>query len=298
MSRRARRSTAIIMLVFVLSGGFLGGLSGCTTSPATGDTVPKFISDEQEISIGEEAAPQFAKEFGGEVDDPVLRSYVSRVGGQVAAVSDREMPYEFFLVRSDVPNAFALPGGKIFITAGLMRRMTNQRQLAAVLGHEVGHVADLHNIQGMQRQMGQSALVKVAQVLGGEKYGSVAGQVTQVVTSMKLLEYSRDQEHTADELGVRYMTRAGYNPRGMIELLGVLDRLSNEDKSTLDELFRTHPYSSDRIDNVRKHINAHDEYRRAFTGEPDPKVDEFRRMRRRLKDIKPPVKAPDNAREA
>jgi predicted Zn-dependent protease len=289
---------AIMMLVFVLSGGFVGGLTGCATSPATGETVPKFISDEQEIAIGEEAAPQFANEFGGEVDDPVLRRYVSRVGGQVAAVSDRDMPYEFYLVRSDVPNAFALPGGKIFITAGLMRRMTNQRQLAAVLGHEVGHVADMHNIQGMQRQMGQSALVKVAQVLGGEKYGSVAGQVTQVVTSMKLLEYSRDQEHTADRLGVRYMTRAGYNPRGMIELLSVLDRLSNEEKSKLGELFRTHPYSSDRIDNVREHIQANETYRRAFTNEPDPKADEFHRMRNRLKDIKPPVKPPDNAREA
>ena len=137
--------------------------AGCSTNPVTGQRELIFISPEQEIAMGNQAAPQFESEFGGKVPNAELQAYVQSVGGRVAQLSDRQMPYEFTLVSSQVPNAFALPGGKMFITAGLMGRMTNERQLAAVLGHEVGHVAARHNVKGMQRQIGASVLVQIAE---------------------------------------------------------------------------------------------------------------------------------------
>ena len=111
----------------------LVGLLAAPALSVTGGCGGRLISTEQEIAMGQDAAPQFAEEFGGRVDDAALQQYVTDVGMSVARKCDRELPYEFILVRSEQPNAFALPGGKIFLTAGLMDRMTNERQMAAVL---------------------------------------------------------------------------------------------------------------------------------------------------------------------
>jgi predicted Zn-dependent protease len=197
------------------------------------------------------------------------------------------MPYEFTLVRSDVPNAFALPGGKIFITAGLMGIMENERELAAVLGHEVGHVAAQHNVDRMQKQMGAQVLIEVVQKIGGPDYGQAAGAATEVAATMAMLSYSRGDELWADKLGIRYMEKAGYNPYGMVELLTHLGELDESEKSTVGELFRTHPYGEDRVEQARTIIR--DEHPRYSPDQPDPHREDFLHMRNRLKSKVPGV---------
>ena len=145
-----------LMLALMLTLGLsLGGPVACMTSPATGDRVFAFMDEEQEIRVGEEAEPQFLAEFGGELPSPEVVGYVRSMGQELASVSERtELPWTFHVLNSPVINAFALPGGKVFISRGLLEKMDNAAQLAGVLGHEVGHVTDLHMPQRMAQQMG------------------------------------------------------------------------------------------------------------------------------------------------
>ena len=272
-----RQMTTQTMAVAALLGAS-AILGGCSTNPVTGRRELSLISTSQEISMGAEAAPEFEKEFGGRVENAELQSYVQEVGGRVAAVSDREMPYEFVLVRSKVPNAFALPGGKIFITAGLMSRMTNERQLAAVLGHEAGHVAAKHNVNGLQRQMGAAVLVQVAGMILSGTEGQVAQGAAKIVAGMATMKYGRDDEYQADQLGIKYMARAGYNPWGMVELLNVLKSLSDSEGSTLTEMFQTHPLTDKRISEAEDSVKDKDEYDRFSRKDKDPNEQRFRRM--------------------
>ena len=267
----------------------LAGLAapGCSTNPVTGKRQLILISRDQEIAMGEEASGQFEEQFGGKVPDEQLLQYVRTVGGKVAAHSDRPMPYEFTLVSSDVPNAFALPGGKVFITAGLLRRMTNERQLAAVLGHEIGHVAARHNVAGMQRQTSAAILVEIAAALAGQDKAEATKAVGEVVAGMASMKYSRDDEYQADQIGVRYMARAGYNPWGMVELLDVLYSLHESEPGSLEEMFQTHPLTSKRIEAAKSTITDDEQYSRFKATEPDAQTGLFLQMRKRL----PPVVA-------
>jgi predicted Zn-dependent protease len=250
---------------------------GCVTNPATGGTDVVFISEGQEVAMGREAAPQFEKEFGGQVTDPTLQSYVKGIGLRVAAVSDRKMEYDYTLVASKVPNAFALPGGKIFLTAGLMARMTNERQLAAVLGHETAHVSALHNVKGMQNQIGAEVLVGLGTKIAGG--GDITQSVGKVVGTMATLKYSRNYEYEADKYGIKYMALSGYNPYGMVELLTVLLNLSQEG-SSLGEMFASHPLSSKRVDEARQIIEENHPAARAT--DRDPGEARFQQMRKLL----------------
>ena len=261
------------IVLLLLSVGTIA--AGCSTNPTTGKRHIIIISQQQEIAMGSEAAPEFEKEFGGKVPNQQLQDYVRSVGMKLAGVSDRARPYEYTLVSSDVPNAFALPGGKIFITAGLMSRMENERELAAVLAHETAHVAAQHNVLGMQRQMGASVLAELAgMVIGGDK-GKAAQAAAQIVTGVASLKYSRDDEYEADKYGIKYMQRAGYNPYGMVELLTTLKNLSESEGGTLTEMFQTHPLTQKRIDQARGVITA--EYPKYSPDKRDPRAAVFRR---------------------
>jgi len=265
---------------FVALGILLALTAGCSVNPATGERELILIDTAQEIAIGNEAAPQFVEEFDGLVANAALQKYVAGVGASIAAVADREMPYRYALLASDTPNAFALPGGKIYVTAGLMRRMTNERQLAAVLGHETGHVVHRHNVKGIQQQMGAQVLVELAQKILGGQEGQAAGAAAQVVAGMANLKYSRTYEYQADALGVRYMAKAGYNPYGMVELLTVLLKMSESEPGSLEEMFQTHPLTSKRIEEVQGIIK--DQHAGASPSRPDPKAGQFLEMRKLL----------------
>jgi predicted Zn-dependent protease len=124
--------------------------AGCTVNPVTGKRELIVIPESQEIAMGKQAVPGFITQFEGEVPDQALQAYVQEIGQKMAVVSDRPgLPYKYRLVKSKIPNAFALPGGEIFVTAGLMALMDNERELAAVLGHETGHCCALHGVKGM-----------------------------------------------------------------------------------------------------------------------------------------------------
>jgi len=256
------------------------GVAGCTRNPATGKRQLILISRDQEIAMGNQAAGEFEKEFGGKVPNSRLQAYVRSVGRKLAEVSDRPMPYEFTLVASKVPNAFALPGGRIFVTAGLMSRMENERELAAVLAHETAHVAAMHNVQALQRQVGAGLLIELAGWAAGQDKQKVAEAAAEIVTGMVGLKYSRKEEYQADEYGIRYMVRAGYNPYGMIELLTTLKNLSDTEGGTLSEMFRTHPLTQNRIDRAAGHISR--DYKAYSPNRRDPHATVFKRHRRAL----------------
>jgi len=229
-------------------------VAGCTVNPVTGKRQMALISESQEIQMGTEASPEFEQQFGGKVANETLQQYVAGLGTNLANLSDRpKLPWSFSVLSSGVPNAFALPGGKVFVTAGLMSSLTNERQLASVLGHEIGHVCAMHNVQGMQRAMGAEAFaLLIEKASGNDTYATGA----KVAGQMVVLKYSRDDEYQADALGIKYMEKAGYNPWGMVETLQFLMTLSEEQGGLLDELFATHPLTSERVkkaqDNVAK----------------------------------------------
>jgi len=252
---------------------------GCVANPVTGKK-ELAIPDSYEIALGEQSAPEFEKEFGGVHPNAELQSYVSGVGARVAAVSDRPMPYKYTVLNSDVPNAFALPGGKVYITAGLLKLITNERQLAAVLGHETGHVAAKHNVNALKRQMTAEILLQIATEAAGEQ-GASAVQIAQVVNNMASLRYSRDNEYQADELGIRYASRAGYNPWGMVELLTALKGTETTQPGLLDEFFLTHPLTDKRIEEARLRIQA--DHRTADPKAADPGAARFATIKTLLK---------------
>ena len=279
MTQSIRRRGIVLLALAALA---LPALAGCSRNPVTGRSELLLVSESQEISMGQEAVPKFEQEFGGRVPNQLLQQYVQSVGKRVAAASDRPMPYTYTLVASDVPNAFALPGGPVFITAGLMRRMTNEQQLAAVLGHETAHVAARHSAKGMQQQMGAAVLVELAGRIVSPDKADAAQAAAKVVTSMATLRYSRKDEYEADQVGARYAARAGYNPWGMVELLTVLKGLSEKEPGTLSEMFMTHPLSSKRIEEARQTIQGDETYRKWSPSAKDPGAQPFLKMRGQL----------------
>jgi predicted Zn-dependent protease len=235
---------------FALGLVALASVAGCAMNPYTGKTELSLISREQEIDLGRQAAPQFEAEFAGRVADPRVQGYVRGVGLRVSALSDRAMPYDFAVLNSTTPNAFALPGGPIYITKGLLKAMQNERELAAVLAHEVGHIAAKHSVNGLQRRMGAAILIEVVAEAAGSQ-GATAGKIAEIVLNLKELQYSREDEYQADEAGIVYMTRAGYNPYGMVEMLTTLQGLSQTEPGRLAEMFSTHPLTSRRVEDAR-----------------------------------------------
>ena len=260
---------------------------GCSRNPISGRKQLIVITTQQEVALGVDAAPQFEKEFGGLVPDEQLQSYVRRVGQSVADKAHRQdVTYEFALLASDIPNAFALPGGKTYVTAGLMQLMDNERQLAAVLGHEITHVTARHTVEHLQNQIGAAVLVELAGYAAGEDKAQTAQAATEIVTNMVNLSYSRRDEYEADRGGIQYLAAAGYNPWGMVELLEKLMSLHEKEPGRLGEMFQTHPLTSKRIEEAREFIE--DDYSSARRGAADPNAANFLKMRSRLREyIKP-----------
>lgn len=236
--------------------------SGCSRNAVTGESSLLFLSKEDELQMGAEAAPQFTTQFGGAVPSEQLQDYVTRVGRKLAAVTEQDFPsfpWEFTLLNSDVINAFALPGGKVFITRGLASRMTTEAQLAGVLGHEVGHVTARHSNQRISQSMLVGGLVEAAKVGVGvagdggtiSTIGQVGIPALEVGGNVVLLKYGRKDETQADELGMRYMSKAGYTPRAQAEVMQILAQASGGGGRP-PEWLSTHPYPETRIDRINE----------------------------------------------
>ncbi|HEU4601806.1 MAG TPA: M48 family metalloprotease [Steroidobacteraceae bacterium] len=242
-----------LALSFVLAAAFV---TACGTNPVTGKREIQFVSEAQEVQLGEQNYAPAQQSQGGDFDLlPELTSYVSSVGQKLAAVADRKLPYEFVVLDNSVPNAWALPGGKIAVNRGLLTALDNESELAAVLGHEIVHAAARHGAKAQERGTLMQAGMAIAQI--GAAVGGVdqnlAGLVLQgagVGAQMVQMKYSREQELEADQYGMRYMKRAGYDPTGAVTLQEKFVKIANEGEhkqSWLDGLFASHPPSTERV---------------------------------------------------
>ena len=238
----------------VASLAFLLVLAGCSANPVTGERELVLFSTEFEVETGRSHfGPAQQAEGGLYTADPEVARYVSSVGQRVAAVSDRRLPYEFVVLNSSIPNAWALPGGKIAVNRGLLMEMENEAELAAVLGHEIVHAAARHGAQAMNRDVLFQVAVLAAQAGGlqGERAGQMVGAGA-VAFGLINRGYSREAEREADYHGMRYMHSAGYDTGAAISLQEKFLRLSNgRDQGWLLGLLATHPPSAERVQNNR-----------------------------------------------
>ena len=181
----------------------LAALQGCAVNPVTGKSEFSLVSEAQEIALGEQNYAYMQQSGGGQYDvDPELTAYVSGIGQKLAAVSDRKLPYEFVVLNSSVPNAWALPGGKIAVNRGLLTEMNSEAELAAVLGHEIVHAAARHSAQQMSRGMLlQVAVVGTAIVTGGSDYADLAVGGAAVGAQLINQKYGRSAELESDYYG-------------------------------------------------------------------------------------------------
>lgn len=233
----------------------IGLIAGCATNPVTGKSEFMVVSEAQELELGKQNYAPMQQAEGGVYDvDPELTQYVQQVGNKLAAVSDRPLPYEFVVLNNSVPNAWALPGGKIAINRGLLTELNSEAELAAVLGHEIVHAAAKHSAKQMSRGvLLQGAVLATAVMTGGSDYGDYA--VGGAAAGAQLLNstYGRSAELESDQYGMTYMSRAGYDLSGAITLQETFVRLSEGHESDwLSGLFASHPPSQSRVDaNVR-----------------------------------------------
>jgi predicted Zn-dependent protease len=245
----------------VLSVWTVGAMTGCTTNAATGKSYYYALSEDDEIKLGTEAEPEFIKQYGGLVPSPVVQTYVKNLGMKLAKLTERpNVPWNFNVLNSDDINAFAIPGGKVFITRGLLSRMTNEAQLAGVLGHECGHVTGQHAGKQVTQQQGAAILLQGAQ-MGAEQAGAnpmliqLGAQGGNMAAQGFLLKFSRDDEYEADHLGLRYMTKAGYNPLAMIQVMEILEKASGGGGAgAMSEWTSTHPLAQNRISELEADI--------------------------------------------
>ena len=243
-------NTRLIALLLIASW-----LAGCAVNPVTGKSEFMIVSEQEELALGQQNYAPMQQAQGGVYDvDPELTRYVQEVGSKLAAVSDRPLPYEFVVLNNSIPNAWALPGGKIAINRGLLTELNSEAELAAVLGHEIVHAAAKHSAQQMSRgALLQGAVLATAVATGGSDYGELAVGGAAVGAQLINSTYGRGAELESDKYGMTYMSRAGYDPSGAVTLQETFVRLSEGRESDwLSGLFASHPPSPARVEaNVR-----------------------------------------------
>ncbi|MDP6045648.1 MAG: M48 family metalloprotease [Phycisphaerae bacterium] len=237
-------------LTYILTACFLalGSSVGCSKNPATGKLELMMVSRTQEIAIGDSQAAKFEANFGGRHPNAKLQAYVHEIGMRLAKASDRDMPYDFAVLRSKTPNAFALPGGRVYITVGLFKSLGSEEELAAVLAHEITHICARHSVKGLQRELGGDIAVQGVQFVPfGGYVGLAVGLGASLGKTLTGTAFSRSDEYQADEIGIRYMKRAGFNPRGMPAMLTSLGAIPEAATVKIFEVLSTHPQAHKRI---------------------------------------------------
>jgi predicted Zn-dependent protease len=227
----------------------------CATNPATGRKQLILVSEAQELAMGKEADQQAVAAYGV-YPDPSIQTYVEGLGRRLAASSERpSLPWSFKVVDDPAVNAFALPGGYIYATRGIMTHLSSEAELAAVIGHEIGHVTGRHSASQMSKQqlaMG-GLIVGMAVKPELQRFGGLVQQGL----GLMFLKFGRDDENEADELGLRYMTREDYDPREMLEVFGVLDRTTRAaGAGRMPDWLSTHPSPENRLARIQERIAA------------------------------------------
>jgi predicted Zn-dependent protease len=242
----------MVMRYFIVLA-LVTGLTACAMNPVTGERELALVSESQEIQIGREVAEAAEQQFGL-VDDDALQAYVQRLGAQLAQASERpHLPWTFRVADDPTPNAFAAPGGYIFITRGLLALLRNEAELVSVLGHEIGHVTARHSVAMMSRaqlaQLGLGIGAMISPTVA--EFGNLAAGGLQLL----FLSYSRDAERQADELGYRYALEQGYDVREMTNVFAALEQSAQlAGQSPVPTWLATHPYPEDRIARIEKQL--------------------------------------------
>jgi len=266
-------------------------LEGCAVNPVTGENELSFVSEAEEIQMGQKNYLPAQQSQGGQYRvDQDLTAYVSAVGWQLARVSDRPtLPYQFAVLNSSTPNAWAMPGGKIVINRGLLLELDNEAELAAVIGHEIVHAAARHGAQGIERGMLlQAGVAGIGLAVPG---GSAVGILSNVGAQLINQRYGRGQELESDYYGMLYMSRAGYDPSAAITLQQKFVKLSKSRKQDwLEGMFASHPPSDERVQANRKRAQA-------FPAGGKIGREEYQRATSRLRKTKIAYKAYDDGRK-
>ncbi len=226
-------------------------LVSCVTTGPGGKKSLVVIPTESEVEIGKEVVRDVESKERV-LNNAQVQNYVADVGRRIANICDRrDVKYSFKVLDSNEINAFACPGGFIYIYKGLMKQMDNEAQLAAVLAHEVGHVVARHSMKRLQAAYGYSILMEVAL---GDKMSQTAQQMVDAAAGLILLGYGRDNEYEADDYGILYAKKAGYNPKGMIQIFEKFKQMEGQPPNTFEKLLMSHPPAGDRINNGNNEI--------------------------------------------
>jgi predicted Zn-dependent protease len=240
---------ALIVAAFSLFSYF----GSSSVNPTTGEKQYIGLSQKDEIAMGLQSAPQMAQQMGGLSNDPRARQLVAQVGAKVVAQSvaaKSGYPFRFHVLADPrTVNAFALPGGQIFITKALLSRLETEGQLAGVLGHEVGHVIARHSAQHIAKDNLTQGLTGAFAMGTGSMSGA---QIAQMVGQMQMMKYGRDDELESDRLGLRLMSEAGYDPRALIRVMQILEKAGGG--SRVPEWQSSHPIPANRIAQINDTI--------------------------------------------
>lgn len=253
--RKGRLAAAVVMLLVALVSYY----AKRRVNPVTGEKQSIALTEKQEVALGLQAAPQMARQFGGSDRDEVAQRLVDEVGArlvQSGPAKDSPYRFEFTLLADDkTVNAFALPGGPIFITRALFARLSTEGELAGVLGHEVGHVLGRHAAERIAKSQLGAQIVGAVGVATSDEHGrggGLAQLATQAVVQMTQMRYGRNDELQSDALGVRFMSDAGYDPRALIQVMKVLADSSGGKRQP--EFMSTHPDPGNRTERIQAEI--------------------------------------------
>jgi len=243
----------------IMAGATVLAAAACAVNPATGERQLSFISESEEIQMGREADPEVVASLGLYPDSAVQR-YVRGLGEELAAVSERpNLPWTFRVLDDPTVNAFAIPGGFIYVTRGILSHLTSEAQLVGILGHEIGHVTARHSVNQMSRQQLAQLGLGVGMILSEQvaAVGDLAAAGLQVLS----LRFSREDESQADGLGIRYMRRLDYDPRELASVMRMLERTSElaQGSGRVPEWLSTHPDPANRVDDIQRIVATADE---------------------------------------
>ncbi len=274
---------------WILGLALVAGTAAASQPPALSQGIFN-LSQEEELEIGKQASQEIEKQEPI-LDDPTVTSYVGRLGQQLVRSSGRsDIPYYFKVVDAAEVNAFALPGGYIYINRGLIQNADNESELAGVLAHEIGHVVARHSAEQIRKvQVTGLGLGILGAILGDKGTGGqLANVASQLVATGIFLKFSREAEREADRLGAQNLYDANYDPRGMITLFEKLSQLRQGQSSSVDKFFSSHPGPEERAENVGELIRSFPYRANLRTNTP-----EFEQIKRRLEALPPPVKGTD-----
>lgn len=260
--RRGLPIGRLLTAAIIAGGSLLAYLSRSATNPVTGEKQHISLSVDQEIALGMQSAPEMAKQFGGVDPDAGAQARVEAVGNRIAhsiPKASEVYPFDFHLLADQkTVNAFALPGGQVFITRALYDRLTTEGQLAGVLGHEIGHVVQRHSAEQMAQAQLRQGLTGAVVVGAYDPNHPASSQGVAMAAAMAAqfagLKYSRTDESEADYYGVQYMAAAGYDPRAMVSVMKVLEQAGGSGHQS--EFFATHPSPENREGKIEAEIKA------------------------------------------